>query len=87
MFIDFCASQGLTIGGILFIYKEIHKNTWVSPDLRTENQIDHIAISQSLRRSLMNVRMKRGADIGSDHCIVVAFFQMQITADKKNMTL
>jgi hypothetical protein len=48
----FCASQGLNIGGILFIRKEIHKNTSVSLDLRTENQI---AINRSFRRSLLNV--------------------------------
>jgi hypothetical protein len=29
----FCSSQGLTIGRILFIHKEIHKGTWVSPTL------------------------------------------------------
>jgi hypothetical protein len=59
MFIDFCASQELTIGGTLFIHKEIHKNTWVSPDLRTENKKDHIAISRSFRRSLLDVHTKR----------------------------
>jgi hypothetical protein len=63
MFIVFCASQGLTTGGILFIHKKIHKNTSVSLDLRTENQIDHIAIRWSFRRSLLNVRTKRGPDI------------------------
>jgi hypothetical protein len=43
----------------LLIHKEIHKNTWVSPDLRIENQIDHIAISRSFRRFLLDVRTKR----------------------------
>jgi hypothetical protein len=86
MFIDFRASQELTIGGILFIQKEIHKNTWVSPDapdLRTENQIDHIAINWSFRKSLLYVRTKRGADIGSDHDLVVASFLMNIADNKK----
>jgi endonuclease/exonuclease/phosphatase family metal-dependent hydrolase len=67
MFIDFCASQEPSIGGTLFIHKEIHKNTWVSPDLRTENQIDHITISRFFRRLLLDVRTKRGAGICSDH--------------------
>jgi hypothetical protein len=85
MFIDFCACQGLThtIGGTLFIYKEIHKNTWASPDHRTENRIDHIAISWSIRRSLIDFRTKREAVIGSDHHLVVAPLRMRIIADKK----
>jgi endonuclease/exonuclease/phosphatase family metal-dependent hydrolase len=77
IFIDFCSSQELTIGEILFIH------TWVSPDLRTENQTDHIAISQSFKRSLIDVRTKRGPDIGSDHHLVVASFRFKITANKK----
>jgi hypothetical protein len=72
MFIDFCASQEHTTGGTLFIHKEIHKNTWVSPDLRTENQTDHIAISRFFRKSLLDVRTKRAA--GSDHHLVVTSF-------------
>jgi hypothetical protein len=72
------------LGGTLFIHKEIHKNTWVSPDLRTENQADHIAISRSFRRSLLDVCTKGEADIGSDeHHLVVASFQMKITANKE----
>jgi hypothetical protein len=55
MFTDFCASQKLTIAGTLFI----HKNTCVSPNLRTENQIHHIAVSRSFRRSLLDSHKKR----------------------------
>jgi hypothetical protein len=66
-----------------FVHKEIHNNTWVSADLRTENQIDHIEISRSFRKSILDVCTKRGADIGSDHHLVVASFRMKITANKK----
>jgi hypothetical protein len=63
-FVDFCENQGFTTGGTLFIHNDIHKNTWVSPDLGTENQINYIAISQSFRRSFLDISTKRGADIG-----------------------
>jgi len=56
--------------------------TWVSPDHKTENQIDHVAIGQKWSRSLQDVRNKRGADIGSDHHLVVAKFKMKIQAYK-----
>ena len=67
MFADFCSFNKLVIGGSVFPHKKAHKVTWVSPDNRTKNQIDHICISSKFRRSLMDARAKRGADIASDH--------------------
>ncbi|CAG2254452.1 Craniofacial development protein 2 [Mytilus edulis] len=46
IFADFCAVNSLVIGGTLFPHKNCHKVTWVSPNGVTENQIDHIALSQ-----------------------------------------
>ena len=45
--------------------------TWVSPDNTTENQIDHICVSSKFRRSLLDVRAKRGADVPSDHHLLM----------------
>jgi hypothetical protein len=83
LFVDFCARQYLVIGGTIFPQKDCHKVTWVSPDHKTENQIDHLAIGQLWRRSLLDVRNKRGADIGSDHHLVVANFKLKIEAHKQ----
>jgi endonuclease/exonuclease/phosphatase family metal-dependent hydrolase len=40
--------------------------------LKTENQIDHFCISKRFRRSLQDVRVKRGAGAVTDHHIIVA---------------
>jgi len=46
-FADACALDNMVIGGSVFLHKRIHKQaTWVSPDLITENQIDHICIAK-----------------------------------------
>ncbi|KAG7516238.1 hypothetical protein JOB18_026460 [Solea senegalensis] len=49
-FTDLCALNQLVIGSSTFMHKQIHKATWRSPDCITENQIDHICISQKFRR-------------------------------------
>ncbi|XP_046805059.1 uncharacterized protein LOC111688096 [Lucilia cuprina] len=87
MFLETCRTNNLVIGGTLFPYPRVHKVTWVSPDCRTENQIDHITISRKWRGSLLDVRNKRGADIASDHHLLVATVRIKITAIRTNNTV
>ena len=84
IFADLCALNNLVIGGSIFPHKRIHKSTWVSPDSVTENQIDHVCISRKFRRSLLDVRVRRGADVASDHHLVVARLKLKL---KKNQML
>ena len=79
---DFCTTNSLVIGGTLFPHLRCHKATWVSPDHQTENQIDHILVRQRYRSSLQDVRARRGADIGSDHHLVIAKIKMRLSARK-----
>ena len=74
----FCAFNSLVIGGTVFPHKRIHKATWVSPDGRTENQIDHFCISRKFRRSLEDVRVLRGADAASDHHLVLGKLRLKL---------
>ncbi|XP_063410454.1 craniofacial development protein 2-like [Mytilus trossulus] len=76
--VDFCGLNNLVIGGTLFRHKDVHKLTWVSPGGRDKNQIDHIAINGKWRRSLQDVRVRRGADVGSDHHLVTANIKLKL---------
>jgi endonuclease/exonuclease/phosphatase family metal-dependent hydrolase len=80
LFTDFCTFNDLVIGGTIFPHKTIHKTTWISPDGKTANQIDHIAIARRWRGSLQDVRAWRGADAASDHQLVVATMRTKLRA-------
>ncbi|VDP55590.1 unnamed protein product [Schistosoma mattheei] len=61
-FANLCAFNKLVIGGTIFPHKCIHKTTWTSPDYTSKNQIDHTCINKKFRRTMEDVRSKRGAD-------------------------
>ena len=82
LFSEFCMFNDLVIGGTFFPHKPIHKKTWKSPDRKTENQIDHITIDRKWRRSLHDVRVKRGAGAATDHFLVVSEIQIKFKAYK-----
>ena len=83
-FANICFFNRLVIGDTIFPHKKIHKATWVSPDQRTENQIDHFCISRKFRRSLEDVRVLRGADIGLDHHLLLAVMKLRLKIFHKN---
>ena len=79
----FCAFNSPVIGDSIFPHKDVHKATWISPDRVTENQLDHITINKKFRTSMLDVRVKRGADIASDHHLLICQFRLKLKAAKK----
>ncbi|VDO54474.1 unnamed protein product [Schistosoma margrebowiei] len=79
-----CAFNKLVINGTIFPHKRVHETTWTSPDHTTQNQIDHICINKTFRRTIEDVKTKRGADIASDHHLLVAKMKLKL---KKHWTM
>jgi len=75
--VELCAAYNLVVGGTLFQHQNIHKLTWCSPNGRDKNQIYHIMLNGTWRRSLLDVKVKRGAYVGSDHHLVTADIKMK----------
>ncbi|XP_065356710.1 uncharacterized protein LOC135951064 [Calliphora vicina] len=82
--VELCGVNEFKIGGTLFPHKHCHKVTWRSPDNKTENQIDHICVSAKWSNCLCDVRNRRGADIGSDHHLLVGNLRFIVGRVKRN---
>ncbi|VDP79134.1 unnamed protein product, partial [Schistosoma mattheei] len=82
-FANLCAFNKFVIGGRIFPHERIQKAIRISPDHTKENQIGNICINKIFRRTMEDVRTRRGADIASDHHLVVANLKLKL---KKNWT-
>ena len=74
----FCEENNMVIGGTLFQHRDIHKTTYTSPSGNTKSQVDHIPINGKWRTSLQDVRAYRGADVASDHNLLVAVLSLKL---------
>ena len=77
-FADLCALNQLVMGGSIFPHKRNHKATGISPNHVTENQIGHICINRKFRRSWQDVRVMRGADVSSDHHLLMTTVKLRL---------
>jgi hypothetical protein len=76
-------SKNMVVASTLFNHKNIHKMTWRSPDGQTFNQIDHLLIDARHVSNVMDVRTFRGANIDSDHCLLISKIRSQISIARK----
>ena len=83
--VDFAAARNMVISSTCFNHREIHKETWISPDGNTRNQIDHIIIDKRHATDISDIRSFRGAQCGSDHFLVRAAYRQNISHKGYNM--
>uniref|UniRef100_A0A8D8SWI4 Craniofacial development protein 2 n=1 Tax=Cacopsylla melanoneura TaxID=428564 RepID=A0A8D8SWI4_9HEMI len=74
----------LRVASTTFPRKNIHKETWNSPNGITKNQIDHVLIDNRHKKNIINVRSIRGAECGSDHNLVLIKIKQSLATEKKN---
>jgi hypothetical protein len=80
--VNFDTSKNLTVKSTMFPHCNIHKHTWISPDRKTHNQIDHILTDRRRHSSVPDVRPFRTAGCDSDHYLVVATFRKRLAVNK-----
>ncbi|KAJ0055599.1 hypothetical protein NL108_005438 [Boleophthalmus pectinirostris] len=57
----------------MFEHKGVHKCTWHQDTLGRRSMIDFVVVSSDLRPCVLDTRVKRGAELSTDHHLVVSW--------------
>ncbi|TWW77627.1 hypothetical protein D4764_12G0010170 [Takifugu flavidus] len=68
--LEFCASRSLAITNTMFELKVVHRCSWHHDSLGRRSMIDFIVVSADLRPYVLETRVKRGAELSTDHYLV-----------------
>ncbi|KAK3569032.1 hypothetical protein QTP86_021564, partial [Hemibagrus guttatus] len=77
LLLDFCASHSLSITNTMFKHKGAHQYTWYQDTLGRRPMIDLVVISSDLRPHVLDTRVKRGAELSTDHHLVVSWIRLR----------
>ncbi|KAI3359899.1 hypothetical protein L3Q82_014257, partial [Scortum barcoo] len=77
LLLDFCASHSLSITNTMFEHKGVHQCTWHQDTLGRRSMIDFVVVSSDLRPYVLDTRVKRGAELSTDHHLVVSWIRWQ----------
>jgi hypothetical protein len=69
--LDFCCGNGMSIMNTYFQHRDIHKYTWYRDTVGQKSMIDFFIASSGLRERILDVCVKRGAELSTDHHLVV----------------
>uniref|UniRef100_A0A8C6MDN2 Endonuclease/exonuclease/phosphatase domain-containing protein n=1 Tax=Nothobranchius furzeri TaxID=105023 RepID=A0A8C6MDN2_NOTFU len=75
--LDFCASRSLAITNTMFEHKDDHQYTWYKGSLGRRSMIDFVVVSSDLQLYVLDTRVKRGAELSTDHHLVVSWIRWQ----------
>ena len=83
--LEFASYNDLMVANTFGSHKTSRKITWHSPDGKTHNQIDYIMVKKRFSSSvnITKTRSFPGADIGSDHELVMMTFKLHLKRTKK----
>ena len=74
--LQLCCSNGLRIMNTFFQHREVHKYTWYRPSMDQKSLIDFCIVSSDLLSDVLDVGLKRGAELSTDHHLVVCSLRL-----------
>ncbi|XP_072022944.1 craniofacial development protein 2-like [Amphiura filiformis] len=84
--LDFATYNNLVLANTLGQHKPPRRWTWHSPDGNHHNQIDYILVKKRFRSGVNVARTRSfpGADVGSDHDLVMMTFRVRLKKNPRN---
>ena len=76
--LEFASNSDLFVCNTRFQQKDCRKWTWSSPGDRSTNMIDLVLIDKRWKTSVRNCRSYQGADIDSDHSLILANIKLRL---------
>jgi len=80
---NFALARDFSVTRTWYQHKDIHKVTWLSPDNKICNQINHILVDRRQRTNVWDVRNMRSAEIESYHYLVRAKIRLKMKRSEK----
>ena len=65
-------AHSLSITNTMFKHKGVHQCTWHQDALGRRSMIDFVVVSSDLRLYVLDTRVKRGAELSTDHHLTVS---------------
>ena len=81
-----CCSNELRIMNTFFQHREVHKYTWYRPSMDQKSLIDFCIFSSDLFSDVLDVRVKRCAELSTDHNLVVCSLRLPNLGQTGNPT-
>jgi endonuclease/exonuclease/phosphatase family metal-dependent hydrolase len=81
--VEFCRRRQLMIANTWYQKEKRRRYTWTMPGERGRHQIDYILVRQRYRNAVKNAGSYPGADIDSDHNLVVMNMQVKLKKLKR----
>ena len=84
--LEFATKLDLYVCNTRFQQKDCRKWTWLSPGERVKNMIDLILIDKRWKTAVRNCRSCQGADVDSDHSLVLSTVQLRLKRSSPRST-
>ena len=81
--LQLCCSNGLRIRNTFFELREVLKYTWYRPSMDQKSLIDFCIVSSDLFSDVLDVRVKRGAELSTDHHLVICSLRLSKSWPKR----